>query len=108
MAEESYKPGAKCKFYGECTLYNHGVLSNEAEIKMCGRSRPINESYLPQLPKQCEYIPSQQYGGAFTCPGGTCDAFLRYIYAELVAEIREHTDDISKLFDKHLNLYGHW
>lgn len=44
-----YKPGAKCRYYVICPLYNANSLSPEAELHMCGIGQPVEETYIPKV-----------------------------------------------------------
>ncbi len=106
MVEEQFKPEAKCRYHGECTLYNHDALSLEAELTMCGRSRLVDKDYLPQVPEPKKFRPSERY--AFEDPGGTCDAFLRYAEGELISAMRTKLHSFQELFDEYLQKHKHW
>jgi hypothetical protein len=49
--EKNYKHPARCRYFASCYLYNANVLTEQAELNMCGKGQPkIDESYIPRMP----------------------------------------------------------
>lgn len=103
MTVDNFKPGAKCRFYQNCQIYNNDVLKADIEIKMCGRSLPVDEKYKPKIHEPTIFKPVENYDWPDQ-PGGTCDAFDYFIECEVIADVVSHLHDVKKLFYKR----GHW
>ena len=101
MAEGEFRESAKCKYHHLCKLYNNGVLTEHMEVEVCGRGKPVDKNFEPQIPETSKFFPCEEYAhGA----GGTCDSYMRYEDSKIVSSLVDHLVSLEKLVDKH----GYW
>ena len=98
MADEKYKPSAKCKHYFQCFLYNCSVLTKEVEQKMCKQGKRVDANYTPRTPEPKEFTPSEGY--AFLDRTGPCDAYENYEKSKLIAKLRDQVSNMKDAIDE--------
>lgn len=92
-AEEKYKPGARCQYFASCYLYNSNMLTEEAELRMCGKGQsPVDKNYIPKMPVDpATNITTREmddYAKEFL-DEMICNAFQGIRYETLESEIRD-------------------
>ncbi len=101
MTDADYKPGARCRFYPQCAIYNLGLLREEAELTLCGNGQTIQKDYIPRI--QDVHTPPSREAGS---PGemAVCPAFVGMIESLLTGTIRAYIEQIDQFWQRRRDL----
>jgi len=94
MAEENYKPYAKCQFYMNCSIYNSNILKENFEKEMCGTGLKPDKKYVPNIPQHSNITPVKHWE---LWPEGPCPAFEGYLHKQFRSDLTELLRDVDRV-----------
>jgi hypothetical protein len=84
-----FKPGARCRLYTYCPIYNAGILREEVEEALCGRGQEVQRDYIPRI--QQIYTPLSKNVSS-PPDDAVCPAFAEEVQEMFVGKVREYLE----------------